>query len=242
MSAPLPPFPPRRPGPSTATIVIAVVLVVVLGVTGVGVAGWAAWAFLNNSSSGGRLADPPKPSANAKAPAYPAALARFYEQDLAWHDCGDNQCTRLTVPLDYAKPGGETIRLAVLRAPATRRSERVGQLVVNPGGPGGSGVNYAAGGASTFGEQLTRYFDIVGFDPRGVAKSTPLECAGTKQTDELLAADPDPDDSAEANRLLRLTRDYGQGCLQRGGDLARHVSTVEVAKDMDVLRGALGER
>jgi pimeloyl-ACP methyl ester carboxylesterase len=241
MSAPLPPSPPRRSGPSTATIVIAAALVVVLGVTGAGLAGWAAYAYLNESSSTGKLAAPPEPSATAKAPPYPAGLAKFYEQDLDWHDCGDNQCARLTVPLDYAKPDGETIRLAVLRDPATERGQRVGQLVVNPGGPGGSGVGYAAGGSSTVGGTLTRYFDIVGFDPRGVGESTPLECAGTKQTDELLAADPDPDDAAEADRLLRLTRDYGNGCLKRGGDLARHVSTVEVAKDLDVLRAALGE-
>ena len=75
----------------------------------------------------------------------------------------------------------------MLRVPATRRGERVGQLVVNPGGPGGSGVDYAAGGADTFGRPLTRYFDIVGFDPRGVGESTPLECADTKQTDEFSA-------------------------------------------------------
>ena len=97
------------------------------------------------------MAQPPEPSATAKAPTYPADLAKYYEQDLDWNSCGDNQCTRLTVPLDYARPGGETIQLAVLRAPASNREQRVGQLVVNPGGPGGSGVNYAAGGASTFG-------------------------------------------------------------------------------------------
>ncbi len=242
MSAPLPPFPPRRQGPSTATIVIAVVLVVVVGLSGAGLAGWAAYAFLHDSSGSGRLAAPPKPSTTAEKPTYPAELARFYEQKLDWRSCDGNQCSRLTVPLDYAKPDGKTITLAVLRAPATERSKRVGQLVVNPGGPGGSGVSYAAGGASTFGGPLTRYFDIVGFDPRGIGKSTPLECAGTKQTDELLAADPDPDNGEEADRLLRLTADYGQGCLTRGGELAKHVSTVEVAKDMDVLRGALGER
>jgi pimeloyl-ACP methyl ester carboxylesterase len=242
MSAPPPPYPPRSPGPSTSTIIIAVVLVVVLGITGVGLAGWAAWAHLHHSSSDAGLAQPPGPSAAPKAPAYPAALERFYQQHLDWHGCGDNQCSRLTVPLDYAKPAGKTITLAVLRAPATRRSQRVGQLVVNPGGPGGSGVNYAAGGSSTFGETLSRYFDIVGFDPRGVGRSTPLQCAGTHQTDELLAADPDPDNAAEAARLVRLSGDYGKGCLQRSGDLTRHISTVEVAKDMDVLRAALGER
>ncbi len=215
----------------------------IVGIVGIGLAGLAVWALVDNSSGdGGPSADPPKPSASATMPSYPQDLARFYEQDLDWKPCsGDSECARLTVPLDYAKPDGETIKLAVLRSPAERRSERVGQLVVNPGGPGGSGVDYASSGSFTFGEQLTRYYDIVGFDPRGVAKSTPLECAGTEQTDEFLSADPDPDTPDEVARLDRLTREFGQGCLDRSGDLARHISTVEAAKDMDVLRAALGE-
>ena len=106
-------------------------------------------------------------------PAYPEELARFYEQDLDWRDCGANQCSRLEVPLDYADPDGKVIELAVLRVPAKQRGKRVGQLVVNPGGPGGSGVDYAASGSFSFGEKLTRYFDIVGFDPRGVGEEHP---------------------------------------------------------------------
>ncbi len=114
--------------------------------------------------------------------------------------------------------------------------------MVNPGGPGGSGVDYAASGSFSFGDKLVRYFDIVGFDPRGVGKSTPLECAGTEQTDEFLSADPDPETTDEVARLDRLTREFGEGCLTESGDLARHISTVEAAKDMDILRAALGER
>ena len=177
----------------------------------------------------------------APAPTYTPDLARFYQQKLHWRSCGDNQCARLTVPLDYAQPEGGSIRLAVLRVLAADRGHRVGQLVVNPGGPGASGVDYAAAGAAAFGKEVTRYFDIVGFDPRGVGKSTPLECAGTAQTDEFLAADPDPDTKAEVATLDRLTRQFGEGCLTRSGDLAKRISTVEVAKDMDILRAALGE-
>lgn len=243
MSAPAPYPPPRRTGRSTTTIVVAVALVVVIVIAGAGVAGWAAWAhFRHDDQSVGARPSPPKPSTTAKAPTYPAALSKFYKQALSWRPCGQNECSRLTVPLDYAQPDGKTITLAVLRAPATRRAQRVGQLVVNPGGPGGSGVQYAASGATTFGEQLTQYFDIVGFDPRGVGASTPLECAGTKQTDEFLSADPDPDNAAEVAQLDRLTHEFGQGCLARSGDLTKHMSTVEAAKDIDVLRAALGER
>jgi pimeloyl-ACP methyl ester carboxylesterase len=248
MSAPpppayLPPPPPRR-STSTATIAIVVALVLALGGSGAALAGWAAWESFkgDGTSGGGALADPPAPSASAEAPAYPPELARFYEQDLDWRSCGDNQCARLTVPLDYAEPDGKTIELAVLRVPAERRGQRVGQLVVNPGGPGGSGVQYAASGSETFGDQLSRYFDIVGFDPRGVGESTPLKCADTEQTDQFLSVDPDPDNPEEVTRLDRLTREFGEGCLSQSGDLPRHVSTVEAAKDMDVLREALGEQ
>ena len=222
----------------------AVVLALVIGIIGAGLAGWAAWAFLGNDGGNGdgRTAPPPEPSATSAAPDYPEELARFYEQDLDWRKCGPHECSRLDVPLDYAEPDGDVIELAVLRVPAKRRDERVGQLVVNPGGPGASAVNYAASGSISFGTKLARYFDIVGVDPRGVGKSTTLECAGTEQTDEFLSADPDPDTPEEVSRLDRLTRELGEGCLSRSGDLARHISTVEVAKDMDILRAALGER
>lgn len=232
-----------RPGRSTTAIVVAVALAMVVGIIGIGLAGWATWAFLHDGDrpGSGSTAAPPEPSTTVPMPSYPADLARFYEQDLDWRNCSGNQCAELKVPLDYAEPDGKTIELAVLRAPAARRSERIGQLVVNPGGPGGSGVDYASSGAFTFGDKLTDYFDIVGFDPRGVGKSAPLECAGTEQTDEFLSVDPDPDTSDEVTRLDRLTREFGEGCLSRSGDLTRHISTVEAAKDMDVLRAALGE-
>ena len=240
MAAPLPP--PRRR--NTGTVVVAVVLVLRVGLSGVGAAGWAAWSFFRGeatSSSGAPAVDPPEPSATNRQSSYPDELARFYEQALDWTRCSGFECARLQVPLDYGEPDGETIELAVLRVRATDRGQRVGQLVVNPGGPGASGVQYAAAGSRAFGQTLSRYFDIVGFDPRGVGASNPLECADTAQTDELLSADPDPDTPGEVARLDALTRSFGQGCLAASGDLARHMSTVEVAKDLDVLRGTLGE-
>ena len=246
MSAHVPPPPPGQPphrsGRTTTTIVVTVAMAMVVGVIAVGLAALTLWAVGRDDSDGGRAAAPP-PRSTGEQPAYPRDLARFYEQDLDWRSCSDgSECTRLTVPLNYAEPEGETIELAVLRVPAERRGERVGQLVVNPGGPGGSGVDYAASGSFTFGEQLSRYFDIVGFDPRGVGKSTPLECAGTEQTDEFLSADPDPDTPDEVARLEELTRAMGEGCLAESGDLARHMSTEEAARDIDILRAALGER
>jgi pimeloyl-ACP methyl ester carboxylesterase len=233
-----PPAPPRR---STTTIVLAVVLVMVIVLAGGSLAAWATWNAVHGNDDGPN-ATPPKPSSTVPMPSYPSELAKFYTQKLDWKKCGLDQCTHLTVPLDYAHPDGRTINLAVLREPATRRSERVGQLVVDPGGPGGSAVDYAGSGAFTFGGALTRYFDIVGMDPRGVGRSTPLECGDTQQVDQFLEVDPDPDTPAEVREFDHVNRSFGQLCMTKDAELTRHMSTIEAAKDMDILRAALGER
>ena len=170
------------------------------------------------------------------------ALRRYYGQELAWSGCRDGQeCAELEVPLDYERPRGETITLSVLRVAATEPDKRVGALVVNPGGPGISGVDYAAAAEAYFGTELLAAFDVVGFDPRGVAGSTPIECVDDAYLDELVGADPDPDTPAEVATGDRLLRRMGKGCLDRSGDLTRHVSTEEAARDIDVLRAALGQ-
>jgi pimeloyl-ACP methyl ester carboxylesterase len=169
------------------------------------------------------------------------ALSRFYEQEPTWRDCRDGmECTEIEVPLDYAEPDGDTISLSVLRAPATG-DEPIGALVVNPGGPGASGVDYAANSGLHFGDELRAAFDIVGFDPRGVGESTPVDCFTDPEMDVFVASDPDPDTGREVREAVSLMRSFGRGCLQRSGDLAAHVSTVEAAKDIDVLRGVLGQ-
>ena len=144
------------------------------------------------------------------------------------------------MPLDYAKPDGAAIKLAVLKVPA--QGERVGALVVNPGGPGGSGVDYAAAGSLQFGTPLTRDYDIVGFDPRGVGQSNPLKCVDTAQLDAFLALDPDPDDPGRGRQARPPHPRFGAGLPAKSGDLTRHISTDEAARDMDILRAALGER
>jgi pimeloyl-ACP methyl ester carboxylesterase len=172
-----------------------------------------------------------------------ASLSKFYRQKLTWKPCRDEeQCARVTVPLDYAEPAGRTIQLSLLKVPAVNKSRRVGSLLVNPGGPGASGVDFAASASGYFGRELREVFDIVGFDPRGVGRSTPLDCVSDRQLDTLIESDPDPDTPAEIRYSDGLLRALGQGCLRRSGDLARHMSTLEVAKDLDILRGVLGDR
>jgi pimeloyl-ACP methyl ester carboxylesterase len=168
-------------------------------------------------------------------------LARFYEQQVSWEACGENQCTTIEVPLDYAVPGARSIELSVLKVPAGDPDRRVGSLVVNPGGPGGSGVEFAENAGQFFGPEIRRSFDIVGFDPRGVGRSTPLDCVSDRRLDRFVAADPDPDSAAELRRADRLLREFGTGCLEESGDLARHMSTAEAARDIDILRAVLGD-
>lgn len=187
----------------------------------------------------------PTPSKSSKPrgpmPKTDPALAAYYGQKLDWKDCGGNDCAVMKVPLDYSQPGGKTVGIAVLKVPAKDQAHKVGALVVNPGGPGGSGVDYASQGSLAFGKTLPSKFDIVGFDPRGVGQSDPIECIDTAETDTLLGTDPDPDTKAERVQMDALIHGFGEGCLTHSGDLARHISTVEAAKDMDILRGVLAE-
>jgi pimeloyl-ACP methyl ester carboxylesterase len=174
----------------------------------------------------------------------PADLKRFYEQRLTWEPCAESrsfECTTLEVPLDYAKPDAESIELAVLRLRAKDPDARLGSLVVNPGGPGGSGVEYAAAAPFVITRPVLQRYDIVGFDPRGVGRSAPVDCVTDKEMDAYLAADGSPDTAAEQQALARISRSFAGGCRTRTGALLGHVSTVDAARDMDILRSALGD-
>lgn len=181
--------------------------------------------------------DPENPARQAPD----AELQPFYSQVLDWQSCGGrNQCAQLLVPQDYANPTGETVELALLRSPSTGPRPQ-GSLVVNPGGPGGSGVDFAAAAAGVASPALRSAFSIVGFDPRGVGRSDPLECLSDEQTDALMAADPSPDTSAEVAKIEEYSAALGAGCLRDDAALAAHVDSQTVARDMDVLRAALNE-
>jgi pimeloyl-ACP methyl ester carboxylesterase len=183
----------------------------------------------------------PKVTISQTPPPGSEALAPYYSQKLAWKGCGVGQCAQLRVPLDYANPAGESIEIAVLRMRATRPSQRIGSLVVNPGGPGGSGVDYARAADFIVGRPVRQQFDIVGFDPRGVQRSAPVDCLPDSQMDGYLGRDPTPDTTAEQQQFQASSVAFGRGCQQRTGALIGHVSTIDAAKDMDILRSALGD-
>lgn len=195
----------------------------------------------------------------------PAGLEKFYGQQLSWGSCAkfatsaatkfyrsaSLQCADLTVPLAYDDPAGPTITLQVLRKPATDAGQRIGSVVINPGGPGGSGVEYAAYlGAYGVGADLTKRFDLVGFDPRGVGFSQPgIHCQSDAERDSSRAQVPRTRTQQEVDAANAAAERIAKGCAAlsgsgRGIDGARflaNVGTRDVAKDLDVLRAALGD-
>ncbi|GJF28369.1 proteinase [Kitasatospora sp. NE20-6] len=172
----------------------------------------------------------------------PAALAPYYAQKLDWKTCdGEFQCAEFTVPLDYEHPGDGDITLTAARQTATPGGKRLGSLLLNPGGPGGSAVDYLEGVARTYDPQVRAAYDLVGLDPRGVGRSTPVRCLSGPRMDAYAAADITPDDQAEVDALVAVDKEFAAACKDGSGGVLAHVSTVEAARDMDVLRALLGD-
>ncbi len=147
------------------------------------------------------------------------------------------------MPFDYARPGWRRFSLPVVRLPATDPARRIGALVINPGGPGGSGVQYALSARSgEFTPAVLSRFDIVGFDPRGVGGSVPaLRCMSGPQLDEFFATNDAPATAAQFAAVVSISKLYAAQCARNAAGLLPYVSTVNVAKDLDVLRAALSE-
>jgi pimeloyl-ACP methyl ester carboxylesterase len=182
-------------------------------------------------------------AAGCSATPEPSTLAQYYGQHLDWHSCDNGfQCARLLVPFDYAHPGTKRFSLPVVRLPAGEPAHRIGALVINPGGPGGSGVQYALGARSEFPRAALARFDIVGIDPRGVAGSEPaLTCMTGPQLDTYLATNEMPANQAQLDQVVTQAKLYAARCEKNSGALLRYVSTQNAARDLDVLRAALGE-
>jgi pimeloyl-ACP methyl ester carboxylesterase len=178
----------------------------------------------------------------AAAPTRTAATAAVPTLD--WTDCGDGfQCATARVPLDYDHPHGAKISLALIRLPAGDPARRIGSIFFNPGGPGGSGVDaIRAAGPILYSDEVRARFDLVGFDPRGIIRSTPLRCFET--FDQALAVLPPmafPVTRAEERLWIRSNRALARACAQRGGAILDHMATGNVARDLDLLRRAVGD-
>ncbi|MBF8185695.1 alpha/beta fold hydrolase [Nonomuraea sp. K274] len=161
---------------------------------------------------------------------------------IEWAPCEEEpaaDCGKLTVPIDWSRPWGPTVDIAVARRKATDPAARVGSLVINPGGPGGSGVEAAYGAPGFFTEELQRRFDIVGFDPRGVGRSNPVICSASVYNQMPATV---MTSQADFDAWNTFTKKLHQDCRERTGPLYDHVDSVDVARDLDALRAALGER
>src|SRR2546429_1056068 len=159
---------------------------------------------------------------------------------IAWTDCGSGfQCGNLQVPLDYSQAGGRTISLALIRKPATG-SNRIGSMLLNPGGPGESGVQFLREDITSL-ANLNRRFDVVGWDPRGVGASAPVTCVDSSQLDTYLSLDAVLDDPQEKQAAIQADKDFAAGCQSRSGDLLPFMDSASTARDMDQIRAALGD-
>jgi len=171
-----------------------------------------------------------------------SALDDFYTQSLNWKTCYvENECADLKVPIDYADLTTGIFEISLLRYKAADQKKRIGSLVINPGGPGGSGVDYAYNAEYAFDPDVLDRFDIVGFDPRGVARSEPVRCYNAAETDESYASDSKPDSPEELAAAIADSKDFVAKCLKNTKNLT-HYSSVETARDMDILRQALGDK
>lgn len=183
------------------------------------------------------------PAAASAQPAPPVTLAGYYAQKLRWQACATGfQCARLLVPFDYSRPAWRRFSLPVIRLAATDPAHRIGSLVINPGGPGGSGVSYALQARSVISAAVRARFDVVGFDPRGVGGSVPaVHCMTGPQLDTYFETDDTPADPAQLARVVSESKLFASGCERDSGSLLPYVGTPNAARDMDVLRAALGD-
>jgi pimeloyl-ACP methyl ester carboxylesterase len=176
------------------------------------------------------------PKAVAKTSPTPAP------NNLKWTDCGGGfQCSTVQAPLDYTHPESGTIGIAISRKPATDSARRIGSVLTNPGGPGASGIQFLKGEAAAMTNLNTR-FDLIGFDPRGIGQSAPVRCLDGPQEDAFNAIDPVLDDPEEKQTAIDADKKFAAGCMQRSASLLPFIDSVSAARDMDVIRAALGDQ
>jgi pimeloyl-ACP methyl ester carboxylesterase len=190
--------------------------------------------------AGGTASSPSASSASpGAAPAPPPPT-------LAWRPCtpGAFQCATVAVPLDWAHPAsGAKVQLSLIRLPASgAKSQRIGSLFVNPGGPGASAVDFARQIGGVLPAPILRRFDVVAFDPRGMGGSSPLSCENGPGLDAYLALNPNPSSPAEIQSVVAADQQFAAGCAkQYGASFLAHIDTRTAARDMDYIRAALGE-
>jgi len=172
-----------------------------------------------------------------------------------WRDCADDarvifrqvprtvtyECATISVPRDWGQPSGEKFDIALMRARSAGQRNRIGSLVVNPGGPGGSGIQLAVYLSVGLPAEVTRRFDIIGFDPRGVGRSSPVKCLSDADLDRMFGAEPDPVTDAQFEEAVAMARQAGEACAAKYDKTLPLFSTEQAARDLDAVRAAVGD-
>ncbi|CAM3604565.1 alpha/beta hydrolase [Occultella aeris] len=170
----------------------------------------------------------------------PEGLEEFYSQQPEWSECDPNyRCADVEMPLDYEDPVGERITIAVKVFEAV--GEPIGSLFVNPGGPGGSGVEMAESASAYFSSDILRNYDVVGFDPRGVGQSSAVRCYDSAQLEEWYGTEFDVETDEGFQAYVDGNTAFGEACAENTGPLIGHVDTVSATRDLDILRAVMGE-
>jgi pimeloyl-ACP methyl ester carboxylesterase len=178
----------------------------------------------------------------------PVTASARPEQTLHWTKCQGagldprQECATLTVPMDYAHPDGARIDLAVSRIPAEKPSARRGALLLVPGGPGGDSLGDPSGKGQKLPQGVRDSYDLIGFAPRGNAPSTSVSCGLEHRDLAVTALRPWPGSDGSVDRNMATARRMADACARNGGELLRHISTVDNARDIDRIRAALGDR
>ncbi|MEV7905740.1 alpha/beta hydrolase [Streptomyces anulatus] len=172
-----------------------------------------------------------------------SVLDRYAKQKPQWKRCETDapatfQCATIKVPLDYRKPGGERIDLAISRIKTTAPGKRHGVLLSNPGGPGGEGLYMPLGMVESLPASTRQKYDLIGFDPRGVGRSTPVSCGLEPEEENWLR--PYKEETFDAD--VAWARTVADKCEEKAGDVLPHITTRNTARDMDLLRAVLGEK
>ena len=194
------------------------------------------------------------PATASASATIPAGLESFYTQKASWYNCAKKgmdevksgedtsfTCAKIKVPLDYDNPGGETIEIAVKKRAAN--DDSVGSLFINPGGPGGSGIELVENVGSYFSKNLLGSYDVVGFDPRGVGASTPIDCLTDAELDAERAGANDPA-TPSATATIERAQKMNASCESKTGTpgLLDHIDTISAARDLDILRAVDGQQ
>ena len=172
------------------------------------------------------------------------SLADYQSQKLIWSDCDKGvQCATMQVPVDYANiEPNQSFSIFILRHQASNTSARLGSIVVNPGGPGGSGVDYAYNWDTIISKAVSDRYDIVGFDERGVSHSQPIRCLTDAQEDAYLSADGKVNGQKGLDAAIAAAKDFADKCAAAAGNRLGHYGTIDSARDMELLRGLLGDK